>query len=300
MRQFFRFLAAGLSILLIAAMFAGCGGGSSSAAASSGAESSGEASGGEASSGADAAAPLRVGMECAYAPFNWTQVDDSNGAAPIEGGGYAGGYDVEIAKKIAAGLGRELLIVKTEWDGLEPSVNAGKIDAIIAGMSIDETRLQSMDFSENYYTSAITVVVRKDGPYANAKTLSDFAGARITGQLNTLHYDFIDQMEGVTKETAMEDFPTMVIAVTSGKVDGYTTEVPGAQSAVATNPELTYIEFAEGEGFIPEDINEVSVAVALKKGSDLVAPINEILATIPEEERQQLMADAVKNQPSAG
>lgn len=247
---------------------------------------------------APAGATLRVGMECAYAPFNWTQDDDSNGAVPIEGGGYAGGYDVEIAKKIAAGLERELVIVKTEWDGLEPAVSSGKIDAIIAGMSNNPDRATRVDFTNNYYTSNIVVVVKKDGPYAGAQSIHDFAGAKITGQLSTLHYEFIDQMEGVVKQAAMEDFPTMVVAVSSGKVDGYTTELPGARSAVATNPDLTYIEFAEGNGF-KVDLNEVSVAVALRKGSDLLKPINQILAGISEDERNTLMDTAVKNQPSA-
>ena len=66
---------------------------------------------------------FKVGLEAGYAPFNWTQIDDSNGAVKIDGNAeYAGGYDVEIAKKIADGLGKELVIVKTEWDGLVPAL----------------------------------------------------------------------------------------------------------------------------------------------------------------------------------
>ena len=275
MKNSLRILALAVATLLIAAAFAGCG-----------------------AKKAEEGTTLRVGMECAYAPFNWTQNDDSNGAVPIEGGGFAGGYDVEMAKKIADGLGRELVIVKTEWDGLEPAVSSGKIDAIIAGMSNNPDRATRVDFTDNYYTSNIVVVVKKEGPYAEAKSIHDFVGAKITGQLSTLHYDFIDQMEGVEKQAAMEDFPTMVVAVSSGKIDGYTTELPGARSAVATNPDLMYIEFAEGNGF-DVDIDEVSVAVALKKGSDLRDPINEILKGIGEDERNTLMDEAVKNQPSA-
>ena len=150
---------------------------------------------------------LRVGMECAYAPFNWTQSDNSKGAVPISGGGFAGGYDVEIAKKIAEGLGRELVIVKTEWDGLEPALQAGTIDAIIAGMSPTADRKTRIDFTDNYYTSDLVVVVRKDGAFASAKTLKDFKGAKITAQLNTFHYTVIDQLEGVNKQTALSDFP---------------------------------------------------------------------------------------------
>ncbi len=191
------------------------------------------------------AGKLRVGMECAYAPFNWTQSDNANGAVAIEGGGFAGGYDVEIAKKIAAGLNMELVIVKTEWDGLEPAVQSGTIDAIIAGMSPTAERKTRIDFTDNYYTSDLVVVVKKDGPYAGAKTLKDFAGAKITAQLNTFHYTVIDQLEGVSKQTALADFPTMITALSSGVIDGYISERPGAVSAMASNPELAFISFAE-------------------------------------------------------
>lgn len=78
---------------------------------------------------------LRVGMECNYAPYNWTQSDASENAVAIAAGGYADGYDVRIAKIIADKLGMDLEIVKTEWDGLTPALLSGNIDVIIAGMS---------------------------------------------------------------------------------------------------------------------------------------------------------------------
>ena len=138
---------------------------------------------------------LRVGMECNYAPFNWTQTVESEYTVPIEGGmGYADGYDVQIAKRLAEGLGMELAIVKTEWDGLPMGVMTGAFDAIIAGMSPTEERKATIDFTDAYYNVQPVVVVRKDGPYANAKTLADLSGASITGQLNTFHYGLIDQI----------------------------------------------------------------------------------------------------------
>jgi len=58
---------------------------------------------------------FRIGMEAGYPPFNWTQQDDANGAVKIaDNAEYAGGYDVQMAKKIAEGLGKELVIVKME------------------------------------------------------------------------------------------------------------------------------------------------------------------------------------------
>ena len=240
---------------------------------------------------------LRVGMECNYAPFNWTQAEPSEYAVPIEGGGgYADGYDVQIAKAIAQALDRELVIVKTEWDGLPMGVTTGAFDAIIAGMSPTEERKATLDFTDFYYTSQLVVVVRKDGPYADATSLADLSGATITGQLNTFHYSVIDQIPGVNVAMAMENFPAMIVALTSGAIDGYVAEEPGAVADTTANPELMSVKFADGEGFTASQ-DDTSIAVGLAKGSDLLEPINEILAGISEEERLQMMLDATARQP---
>ncbi|MDD2457290.1 MAG: transporter substrate-binding domain-containing protein [Eubacteriales bacterium] len=242
---------------------------------------------------------FKVGLECNYAPFNWTQTDTSNGAVSISNSSseYAGGYDVEVAKKIAAKLGKELVIVKTEWDGLIPALTSGKIDAIIAGMSPTEERKATVDFSDSYYRSDLVVVVKKDSPFASAQSLSDLNGAKITAQLNTFHYEVVEQIAGVDKQTAMDNFPAMIVAVASGKIDGYVSEKPGAISAVAANTDLTYLEFSAGQGFTYADEN-VAVAVAVKKGStDLIQSINEALAEIPQDQRDTLMETAIKTQP---
>jgi len=239
---------------------------------------------------------FRVGMECDYAPFNWTQAKEDTFTVPIESGAFAGGYDVEIAKLIADGLGKKLVIVKIEWDGLSPAVQSGRIDAIIAGMSPTDERKASIDFSDLYYESELVIVVRKDSPYANAGSLSDFTGAKITGQLNTFHYSVIDQIPGVSKETAMETFPAMIVALQSGRIDGYVSERPGAISAAASSPDIMYIEFAAGNGF-EASVDDTAIAVGLKKGSDQTDDINKIIAGITKEKREQLMLDALQNQP---
>jgi putative lysine transport system substrate-binding protein len=240
---------------------------------------------------------LKVGMEAAYAPFNWSQKDDSNGGVAIKDSKeYAAGYDVEIAKKIADGLDMELQIVKTDWDGLVPSLQSGAIDLVIAGMSPTEDRKQTIDFSENYYTSDYVIVVKKDGLYADAKTLSDFAGAKITGQQATTHYDVIDQIEGVNKQVAATDFGAMRVQLQSGAIDGYVSERPEGISAEMALDNFKYI--------VPEpnfeaDPASTAVAVGLKKGSDLTEKINKVLAEISDEDRQKLMEDAIANQPAA-
>ena len=254
--------------------------------------------GGNASTGEEESDVFRVGLEAGYPPFNWTQQDDSNGAVPIDGTSeYAGGYDVEIAKRIAEGLGKELVIVKIEWDGLLPALESGKIDAIIAGMSPTAERSKAIDFTDNYYKSDLVMVVRKGSQYENATSLKDFAGAKITAQLNTFHYEVIDQIEGVIKETAMDNFPAMRVALESGMIDGYVSERPEAISAMAANENFVMVEFTDG-GFETSD-DDTAVAVGLKKGSPLREKINEILGQISEEERQDIMDQAIKNQPAA-
>ena len=241
---------------------------------------------------------LRIGMECGYAPFNWTQQDDSNNAVAIEGGGYANGYDVQIAKRVADGLGKELVIVKTEWDGLVPAVQSGVIDGIIAGMSPTAERKEVIDFTDNYYVSDLVIVVKADGPYANATSINDFAGAALTAQLNTFHDTVIDQIEGVNHVTAMPDFPSMRVALESGIIDGYVSERPEGISAAAANSAFAYVGFAVEDGFQYE-INDAAIAMGIKKDSALTAEVNKVLAGISQEERDSLMADAIAQQPAA-
>lgn len=246
------------------------------------------------------AGEFRVGMECGYAPFNWTQNDDANGAVKIEGTNqYAGGYDVEMAKKIADGLGKKLVIVKTIWDGLPQAVESGTIDAIIAGMSPTAERKLVIDFTDAYYRSQLVLVVKKGGAFEQAKSLADFSGAKVTAQLSTFHYTVIDQIPGVAKQTAMDDFPAMRVALESGIIDAYVSELPEGISAAAANSNLAMVEFAAGSGFTTTD-DDVAVAVGLKKGqADLVTKINTILAGVSEDQRKDLMEQAIKDQPSS-
>ncbi|MGF9801122.1 transporter substrate-binding domain-containing protein [Brevibacillus agri] len=240
---------------------------------------------------------FKVGMEAGYAPFNWTQMDDANGAVKIDGTAeYAGGYDVEIAKKIAEGLGKELVIVKTEWDGLVPALTSGKIDAIIAGMSPTEERKKTIDFSDNYYKSNLVMVVKKGGKYEGATSIQDFSGAKVTAQLNTFHYSVISQIDGVIQEPAMDNFPAMRVALESGMIDGYVSERPEAVSAASANENFAMVEFEDGFTTSEDD---TAIAVGLQKDSELTSKINDILSGISEEERTSLMDKAIQNQPAA-
>lgn len=239
---------------------------------------------------------LRVGMEVGYAPFNWFQNTSDNGAVKISNG-YANGYDVQIAKLIAKELNMKLEIVPSEWDSLlGPAINSSKIDLVIAGMSPTKERRKSLDFTDSYYESDIVVVVKKNSKYANSKTLNDFMNARITGQLNTIHYDLINQLKGAIKKTAMENFPSMVVALNSDKIDGYVAEKPSALSAEFSDSSITHVEIHKN-GF-KYNTDEVNVAIGVKKGNnELKDKVNKALSKIDKNKRDELMKESIKNQP---
>lgn len=237
---------------------------------------------------------LRVGMEANYAPFNWSQTTPTDNAVEISNspGEYANGYDLQIAVRLAEELGLELEIVKLEWDGLPPALESGMIDAIIAGMTPTPEREEQIDFSDSYYESDLVLVVRADSEFAEATSLEDFRGARVTGQLNTFHYELIEQIPEVDQQNAMDSFPTMISSVLSDKSDAYVSERPGALAAVESNADLTFVAFEEGQGFDTGDI-DTTIAVGLREDSPLVEPINQALATISESDRNKLMEDMV-------
>jgi putative lysine transport system substrate-binding protein len=197
-----------------------------------------------------------------------------------------------MAKKIADSLGMELVIVKTEWDGLIPGLTSGKLDLIIAGMSPTDERKEVIDFSDYYYESDLVIVVRKDGPFANATSIADFAGGKITGQLNTTHYTVIDQIAGVNKQEALPDFPSMINSLKSGFIDGYVSERPGALGATRVHSDLTFVGFDTDKGF-NYDVNEANISIGMKKDSPLKDKVNDALAKISKEDRAKLMDTAI-------
>ncbi|MER0123567.1 ABC transporter substrate-binding protein/permease [Streptococcus sp. ZJ93] len=238
---------------------------------------------------------LRVGMEAAYAPFNWTQETDENGAVPIEGTTqFANGYDVQVAKKIADKMGKKVLVVKTKWEGLVPALTSGKIDMIIAGMSPTEERKKEIAFSSSYYTSIPTLVVRSDSKWANATNITEFAGAKITAQQGVYLYNLIDQINGVDKQTAMGDFSQIRQALEAGIIDAYVSERPEARTAQEANPAFKMVELTTGFETQAED---VTIAVGMRKDDARIAQVSQVLDVFTEKEQLALMDDMIENQP---
>ncbi len=241
-----------------------------------------------------------VGLEAAYAPFNWATPTTNNYTVPISGqpGSYADGFDVVMAQEIADQLGLELVIKAIDWDGLIPALLSGEIDLIIAGMSPTEERAQTVAFTEEYFRSEQVMVVNSNSDYAEATSLNDFSGARVVAQLGTLQNDLISQINGVIHLDPLKDYPTLTTALMNQVADAFVAELPVALGVVQSNPEqFTIVSFEGGNGFEADD-EDVAVAIALRQEDvTLLALINDILATISTEVRNGYMEAALSRQP---
>lgn len=243
---------------------------------------------------------LRVAMECGYAPYNWTQSTDANGAVQIaDSKDYAYGYDVMMAKKIADELGYKLEIVKSDWESLIPAVQSGDVDCVIAGQSITSERLEKVDFTEPYYYASIVTLTKKDSPYANAKGVQDLANGTCTSQLNTVWYDVcLPQIPGANIQTAQESAPAMLVALESGTVDYVVTDMPTAMAACAAYDDMVLLDFSDSDDNFQVSDEEINIGISLKKGNtELKDAIDGVLATMTSDDYEKMMQEAISVQP---
>ena len=241
---------------------------------------------------------LRVGMEAAYAPYNWQATEASDTTIPIENveGAYADGYDVQIAKRIAEELGMEPVAVKMEFGALVDSLNNGTIDIICAGMSVTPERAESADFTDSYIDDEVIIVVKKDSDYADATKLSDFSGASVLGQKDTFYDDLIEEIPDVNHMTPVATVPLVVDAIENGTCDAITFSSMSLPNLLENYPDLMKVELEEGEGF-SDPSNPDNAAIA--KGQDeMLDRLNEIIAGITEEERLEMWQDCMDRQPA--
>jgi len=245
---------------------------------------------------------LRVGMECGYAPYNWAQSDDANGAVPINGSpDYAFGYDVMMAKFLAEKIGYELEIYKIDWETLPVAVQSGTIDCVIAGQSITAERLETVDFTTPYYYASIVGLTRSDSAYASATGLSGLDGATCTSQLGTVWYDVcLPQIANANILPAMESAPTMLIALDSGRCDIIVTDAPTAMAALMVYPGMKLLDFTDTDDNFEVSEEEINIGISVQKGnSELLTALNGALAELTVADFERMMNEAISVQPLA-
>ena len=289
--------------LVLALSLAACGSGSTASTTAAAADAA-ETAAASASTGVEDGV-LTIAMECAYAPYNWMQGDDSNGAVPISNvpGSYANGYDVMIGKKIAEANGWELEVIQADWDSLVPGVQTGIYDAVIAGQSMTAERSEQVDFAGPYFYASIVCVTKKGSPYATATSIADLAGGKCTAQIATIWYDqCLPQIDGALVQTAAETAPAMLMALETGSVDFICTDMPTAQGAVAAYPDMTILDFSgtDGDFQFSDEVRaeNVNIGVSVKKGNtELKNMIDSVLSTMTADDMNALMEQAIAIQP---
>ena len=252
---------------------------------------------------------LRVGMECAYAPFNWTQdtdtTPDGSKAEPIyDSDYYAYGYDVAVAQKRGEPNDRPVELPKVEWSSIGISMDAGDYDCIIAGMGKTAEREKSYAFTEPYYYRDNCIVVKAGGKYDDVKGLSDLAGTgcKVTTQLGTGWVPLLDQIDGAEQSGNYETTSECFMAISNGVADVCVVDVPTAESAALTNKDLKIINLDEKDTFKDDD-EMVNVCIATRKDDtelrDKLQGAMDDIGWNDKEKMDELMDTVLTQQPAA-
>ena len=266
--------------------------------------------GGETSGSAAGKEVLRLAMECAYAPFNWTQdeattPDGSKAVKIFDSTFYAYGYDVAVSQMIADQLGMDLEIHKVEWSSIGISLDAGDYDCIIAGMGRTAEREMSYSFTTPYYYRDNCIVVKADGAYAGVTGLSQLkgTGCKVTTQLGTGWIPLLEQIDGAVTGSNYETTSECFMAVSNGVADVCIVDLPTAQSALLTNKDLKIIVFDESDSFTGDD-EMVNVCIATRKSDtalrDKIQGAMDALGWNDKAKMDELMAKVIDQQPAAG
>lgn len=288
-----KFLATLLALVMVLSL-AACGGSSDSATDSDASKT--DASG---STGVEDGV-LTVAMECAYAPYNWSQSDDSNGAVAISNapGEYANGYDVMMAKLLCEKNGWDLEIMRLDWDSLVPAVQNGTVDCVIAGQSMTAKRAKEVDFAGPYLYASIVCLAKEGTAQADATGISELSGS-CTSQLGTIWYDTcLPQIEGAEIMSAAESAPAMLMALETGTVDFVCTDMPTAQGALIAYPDMVILDFSDSDDNFEVSDEDINIGISLMKGNTVLKEaLDSVLSTMTADDFNAMMADATAIQP---
>ena len=247
---------------------------------------------------------LVIGLECDYVPFNWTETEPNEYTLKVfnKTNLYCDGYDVQIAKILGRELNMEVIIMQTPWTALVSDLQMGTINAIIAGMTDTEERRESISFTNEYYRSELVLIVSKDiSNQYEGQTLTEnqfrtlVNGKHIVSQESTVTDDVIEIFEesyGAIHSQPLESFSFAATDVSIGSVFAMTAELPVAQSICASFTNLGIIHI--DQDILGETQSELGVSIGINKNdTELKDKINNVLATITNEERVRLMSEAI-------
>ncbi|HZG83664.1 ABC transporter substrate-binding protein [Paenibacillus sp.] len=225
-----------------------------------------------------ASGKLRLGTSADYPPYEFHKI--------IDGKDTIIGFDIEIAKEIAADLGVELVITDMGFDGLLTALQSGNIDMVVAGMTPTPERAEAVDFSDVYYTAIQKVIVRA-ADQATYTTIESLAGKKVGAQLGAIQEGVVTDQMPNSELRALSKLPDLILDLKAGNVEAVVVEEPVAKAYIAANPELVFAD-------IKLEQDEAGSAIALPKGSaELVEAVNATLARLKQEGKiDQFVTDA--------
>ena len=250
---------------------------------------------------------LVIRMECTYQPVNWTQNYSNEFTLPIDGTSeFADGYDIAVAKYLSNDLNRPVVIKRTNWEDLIPSLQSGSINMILAGMSSTAERRKTIDFTDPYLESDLAFLIRtenlpvgnsKDNPASYQDLLNLFNGQSLICQSGVVGEDIIDSYfataEGVNirHSEALPTYPLAALDVQRGLAFAMPAELPVIEAmANLDGLSVLYCDYSFLE---PGDLEGLKVNIGIKKGNDeLRNDLNASLARLSQAQRSQMMGAA--------
>lgn len=208
------------------------------------------------------AGKLIVGTSADYPPYEFHK--------SVDGKDQIVGFDIEIAQEIAKDLGVKLEIKDMKFDGLLAALQSGNVDMVLAGMNPTEERKKSIDFSEIYYKSLQSVIVRTEDK-DKIKTVEDLKGKKVGAQKGTTQEGIVKEQITGSELKALGKVTDLMLEIKNKKVDALVVEQPVGKAYVSKNSDLVISD-------VKVKIQDEGSAVAVKKGSsDLVEAINKTL-----------------------
>ncbi|MBR5012197.1 MAG: transporter substrate-binding domain-containing protein, partial [Clostridia bacterium] len=209
---------------------------------------------------------LKVGITCDNLPFSWEQeADDNAKLVKINDSElYAYGYDVIIASRMANKLGLTLEIIKLDAKDFISALEAGEVDAVMSGIDFNEENAEKVDFTIPFYYNNVVTLVKKDGAFAGAKSVSDFAGATVFATPENLDY-----IADVANASAVEydEMSAMLDAIVSGECGIAIVDRVYAQGVVENYKELAMLDFYGSNGDYAASGSNIEICMAVKKGN---------------------------------
>ncbi|MCI7206003.1 MAG: transporter substrate-binding domain-containing protein [Clostridium sp.] len=229
---------------------------------------------------------LKVGTSAEYSPYEFHKV--------VDGEDKIVGFDDFIVQEIAKDMGVKVEYTDMDFDGLLGALQADKVDIVLAGMTPNEERKKSVDFSEIYYTNSNVCIVAK-GKEDSIKSSDDLKKLKVGVQKGTTQADYVTGDLGITNATQLKKIPDLMLELQNGKIDVIVTGKAVAQINVKNYKNVAIVNTTVGD-----EVAETAAA-AIKKSDDKVdntaflKSVNDTIATLEKEGKiDEFMQEALK------